>query len=509
MAELEQEVKNAEKMKSRNIKIKVDDDCKQERTEEAPIVVRPLSAPPSAVDGDTEMKDYAADRPVPASLSSDDLSYTERRVGHTYSLPSRAEYASKAQWRWHNALRFQSWESLKPSVWFASQATRPLLLTFDAFDTIFTPKEPIAKQYCDVARQFGLELDEGAVMSSFKKAFKAISSSHPNYGAASRMTPESWWTTLISNTLTPLLPPGTSSLPPDLPKTLYNHFSTASAYTLFPDVLPFLNHLGQNSYSASHWAPRRTMLGLISNSDPRVHSILSSFTPTSIPVTPSLFPARYTPHSRHSAPYTFGAAHFAFAALSYEQKVQKPDRRIFDRAVRLAQGVLNDLHPVARLTRTGAELLQDVRKQFHCLHVGDEVGKDVVGALSAGWDVVLVDRQMEEAIGEREVDVPVDASDSSTSHKEKEDVQTKKVKVTVVNSLEQLRYVITKERLEGQDSMWSQVTSQVWLDPKLGDIETSKNTGKRDRKMRTEQKKLKGRRVVERGGDEAGLSILV
>jgi len=453
----------------------------------------------------------------PRSLSSDDLSYNERRVGHTYSLPSRAEYASKAQWRWHNALRFQSWDNLKSSSWTASKATRPLLLTFDAFDTIFTPKQPIAKQYCDVAQQFGLELDETAVMSSFKKAFKAISTSHPNYGAASNMTPEDWWTNLIINTLSPLLPDDIAELPPDLPNTLYTHFATAAAYTLFPDVLPFLTHLGQNSYSASHWAPRRTMLGLISNSDPRVRSILSTFTPTSIPITPSLFPARYTPHSRHTAPHTFGSAHFAFAALSYEQKVSKPDRRIFDRAARLAQGVLDRLHPVARLTRTGGEMLRDVRQQFHCLHVGDEVGKDVVGALTAGWDVVLVDRGMRDAIGEREVEVPVigDTSDA-TSHALTDThnglgtatTPTKKVTVTVVNSLEQLRHVITKERLEGSESVWNQTEKPVWLDREKGRI--AKRTGGRKRLAATgEKEKLKGRRIVDRGEAEMGLSMLV
>lgn len=507
MAEIEDAMKEEEDMKKQDNKPSQDNENSLEDALETPAVIRPLSAPPSLRHtGEEEFRD----RPFPSSLSFEDLSYNERRIGHTYSLPSRAEYASKAQWRWQNMLRFQSWDNLKPSSWFASQATRPLLLTFDAFDTIFTPKEPIAKQYCDVARTFGLELDEDAVMASFKKAFKAISSSHPNYGAASRMTPEKWWTNLITNTLTPLLPPDKPTLPADLPATLYTHFSTASAYTLFPDVLPFLNHIGQSSYSASHWAPRRTMLGLISNSDPRVRSILSSFTPTPLHITPSLFPARYTTHSRHSTHHTFGAAHFAFAALSYECEVQKPDPRIFDRAVRLAQDVLDRLHPVARLTRTGGELLGDVRSQFHCLHVGDEVGKDVIGALKAGWDVVLVDRSMAEAIGEREVEFHVEPEAGAEAadgmqYDEDRRIEMKKVKVTVVNSLSQLRYVITKERLEGHESPWSQKEKQnmVWLDPAKGEIEKKVGT------KRVPYKQLKGRKIVDRGGQEQGLSMLV
>jgi len=108
---------------------------------------------------------------------------------------------------------------------------------------------------------------------------------------------------------------------------------------------------------------------------------------------------------------------------------------------------------------------------------------------------VLVDRGMHEAVGEREVDVPVDVNAP----------KAKKVRVTVVNSLEQLRYVITKERLEGPESVWRQTEKEnlVWLDPVRGQVE--KRAGKR----RVPRKQLKGRRIVDRGGEEAGLSMLV
>ncbi len=46
---------------------------------------------------------------------------------------------------------------------------KKLLITFDAFGTLFTPKEPIAKQYVDVARKHGLEsLDPKRIGVSFK-----------------------------------------------------------------------------------------------------------------------------------------------------------------------------------------------------------------------------------------------------------------------------------------------------------------------------------------------------
>jgi hypothetical protein len=44
-----------------------------------------------------------------------------------------------------------------------------LLLTLDAFGTIFTPREPVVKQYLDVAQRLGLaSLDESLLQDSFR-----------------------------------------------------------------------------------------------------------------------------------------------------------------------------------------------------------------------------------------------------------------------------------------------------------------------------------------------------
>jgi hypothetical protein len=72
---------------------------------------------------------------------------------------------------------------------------RNLLLCFDAFGTLFTPKRPIAEQYATVARQCGLDgFSTEQVQASFKTAFSGESKAHPNYGKASNMGAEQWWT---------------------------------------------------------------------------------------------------------------------------------------------------------------------------------------------------------------------------------------------------------------------------------------------------------------------------
>ena len=51
------------------------------------------------------------------------------------------------------------------------KSKRGTLLTLDAFGTLFTPREPIAKQYGDAARRRGLRgFSDDDVGSSFRKS---------------------------------------------------------------------------------------------------------------------------------------------------------------------------------------------------------------------------------------------------------------------------------------------------------------------------------------------------
>lgn len=94
---------------------------------------------------------------------------------------------------------------------------RALCLTFDAFGTLFHPRQPIAAQYAHVAREHGLsgftdeemgrKFKDGACVSLFpqvdccvialtrvgRAAYKDESKKHPNYGRAVGMGPEQWW----------------------------------------------------------------------------------------------------------------------------------------------------------------------------------------------------------------------------------------------------------------------------------------------------------------------------
>jgi hypothetical protein len=69
-----------------------------------------------------------------------------------------------------------------------------LLICFDAFGTLFTPRKPVAQQYSEVARSFGLGgFSDDDIAQSFKKAFKHESKTNPNYGKKTGMGAEKWW----------------------------------------------------------------------------------------------------------------------------------------------------------------------------------------------------------------------------------------------------------------------------------------------------------------------------
>jgi hypothetical protein len=75
---------------------------------------------------------------------------------------------------------------------------RNLLLCLDAFGTLFHPKQPIERQYAQVAAQHGLkdfenEATIAALKQTFRTAFKEETKRHPNYGKSVGLDASKWW----------------------------------------------------------------------------------------------------------------------------------------------------------------------------------------------------------------------------------------------------------------------------------------------------------------------------
>lgn len=320
---------------------------------------------------------------------------TPKSISRASPMADPESYSAEARIERMRLIRRRSRGKTESMTRIGAESTPPLLLTFDAFHTLYTPAQAVPLQYHEVAKAFGYKVSEYKISKSFPAVFKAMNSEYPGYGKAKGISVEEWWSELIRRVFREHLVEGVV-LDPIFISVLYQRFATADGYRLFDDVLPLMQQIG-TSFNASSWSPKRTMLGVISNSDSRTRSVLPSL---GIDLRPALYPPRFAPVHYRDQP-SFGPSSVSFTTLSYDLDTEKPDPRVFDAALKSAQQVLGQHAAVARLTRSGKDILSSVRDQFWHMHVGDSLEKDVLPALAAGWDAVLLDRSSETPVENR------------------------------------------------------------------------------------------------------------
>jgi FMN phosphatase YigB (HAD superfamily) len=167
---------------------------------------------------------------------------------------------------------------------------------------------------------------------------KEMLAKYPNFGGPdtrhNKMNYINWWGTVIANSYAP------HDTPKSFVEDLIESFSSDEAYGAYSDVRDFLNKVQGR---------KDIHLIVSSNGDPRVPQILKSLGLLQF---------------------------FQKTYLSYDLGVSKPDKAFFD-------AVIDDL----KGPFTPRELmLQDA------WHIGDEMNSDLQGAVNAGWNGVLVDR---------------------------------------------------------------------------------------------------------------------
>ena len=156
-------------------------------------------------------------------------------------------------------------------------------------------------------------------------------------------------------------------MPEGLITALLTTFSTRKGYELFPDVIPLFRSLMDLKQKLQGPGNASSLIvGVLTNSDDRVSSILSS-------LALSVGPWRYGTDLTKKQHPDGHRNDFDFVAFSYDIGFSKPDPRIFNVTKDMVQ------------KSTG----QDLR----CIHVGDELEKDFYAALDAGWQGVLIDRE--------------------------------------------------------------------------------------------------------------------
>lgn len=311
---------------------------------------------------------------------------------------------------------------------------RTLLLTFDAFGTLFHPHPPVPEQYAATAHEFGLPRElvtPHRIRTAFKDVFRAHLKQYPNYGRADVLRgryggPRQWWEEVIRGCFRQVLASeqelgssgqwvpadviGDYELPNRMIEALVNRFAGPEGYTLYEDVGPFFARMREIRTSPSPSPGRsfdRILLGVISNSDDRVPSVLKALglrvgdmradqdlSSMELPgFEQRRGPRNNTVDAQES--HVTGAGNRLDVDLdldliitSYEAGKEKPNRLIFDVARRQAQLLARE----EKHTHGSAPLGVANRDEWVCVHVGDDYEKDYLAAMDAGWRSYLLPR---------------------------------------------------------------------------------------------------------------------
>ncbi|ODV62272.1 Dpi35p ASCRUDRAFT_20059, partial [Ascoidea rubescens DSM 1968] len=255
----------------------------------------------------------------------------------------------------------------------------PKIISFDAFGTLYTPIKPSVTQYYEIASlpYYNYHKPLAQLNKDFGVYFKYLYKKYPNYGKYSNIFEHAdyWWAYLIRKLFEPYV----------VSNKFLNHLLndlTFNAYSTFDDLKYIsrkLKDIDLNNYNNEignmekmKTKDNKIIFVVISNGDPRVKLILDSLK------------LSYKPNQNHNS-QSFFNENFVF--ISYDIDLFKPDKKFFDYVLKslISKGL------IINYDNNNIENLQILLKS--CWHIGDEYGKDVLGAKNAGWNAILVDRR--------------------------------------------------------------------------------------------------------------------
>ncbi len=181
--------------------------------------------------------------------------------------------------------------------------------------------------------------------------------------------------------------------PPTLVPTLLHRFASDEGYEAQPDLVPALRALRRPKPLHGF---DEVVIGVVTNSDDRVPSILSS-------LGLRVSPLRYGDDDEQAGPRP--GAHAAaydvdFHCMSYDVGYEKPAVQIFNAADSMLTRLIT--------AREGGAQAQ--QQSWYKVYVGDEHAKDVVGATNAGWHPILLDADSQDSQVVQLADCPTNQS---------------------------------------------------------------------------------------------------
>ncbi|KAF7714861.1 Uncharacterized protein PECH_000010 [Penicillium ucsense] len=338
--------------------------------------------------------------------------------------------------------RTLSQTSLRPQQRHLHQHRNPpartLLLTFDAFETLFYPCPPVPDQYAAIGHSFGLSkalVTPSRLKAAFKHAFQTQIARYPNYGRADVLRgryagPRQWWEEVIQRSFATVLAEGVNGdsssaststsrrgdleLPSGMVEKLLDRFTGDGGYRLYDDVLPFFAKMRDLRASNSSDVQSNTklpfdriVLGVISNSDDRVPEVLKSLglrvgrTRADVDRSSTALPGfeeqgdaenQHQPRTDNGLADVQSDVDLDLVITSYEAGAEKPDRLIYDVAKRQARRLVQHQDRGLESRSDVTDMEGEESDGWTCVHVGDDFKKDYVGAVDAGWKSYLLQR---------------------------------------------------------------------------------------------------------------------
>ncbi|XP_068148430.1 rhythmically expressed gene 2 protein [Drosophila tropicalis] len=220
------------------------------------------------------------------------------------------------------------------------------LITFDVTNTLLQFRTSPGKQYGEIGALFGARCDNNDLAKNYKANWYKMNRDYPNFGrdsSSSTTTPkmewQQWWRKLIAGTFAE----SGSGISDEKLDNFTNHllelYKTTICWQPCNGSIELLNFLSKDIKSINS----DLQLGVIANFDPRLDVLLKN-----------------TKIDRY----------LDFALNSYDADVEKPQKEIFDKAIK----------------KSGLANLQP----DECLHIGDGPTTDYLGAKEAGWHSALI-----------------------------------------------------------------------------------------------------------------------
>ncbi|XP_071622735.1 haloacid dehalogenase-like hydrolase domain-containing protein 3 [Heliangelus exortis] len=203
------------------------------------------------------------------------------------------------------------------------------LLTWDVKETLLRLRQPPGLSYAAEARAHGVRVEPEVLNRAFQEVYRDQSRLFPNYGQGRGLSSQQWWLDVVTQTFRRAGVREERILTPVAEK-LYRDFCSARNWEELPGARETLRLCSQRGFR----------MGVVSNFDNRLENILTQC------------------HLRQ---------HFEFVLTSEAVGFAKPDRRIFERALRLG-GVSPE----------------------QAAHIGDDYSRDYRAARAVGMHSFLL-----------------------------------------------------------------------------------------------------------------------